>query len=107
MRRTLLQAIALIAAWIPSFFLWTMLAIVYGRMTPAAAASLSATTIATAAVLGVAIWRFCTATPWPRKLRAGFYVKHLAAAVIYAVTWIAGGYAIEGVVARKPVSWRA
>src|SRR5436309_2942178 len=36
MRRTLIHAIALIAAWIPIFFLWTMLAIVYGRMTPAA-----------------------------------------------------------------------
>jgi two-component system, LytTR family, sensor kinase len=106
MRRTLMKIAALIAAWIPIFFFWTMLAIVYGRMTPAAAASLAATTIGTAAVLGIAIWRFCMATPWPQRLRAGFYAKHLVAAVIYAVAWIAGGFAIEGLVTGKPASWR-
>jgi LytS/YehU family sensor histidine kinase len=43
------------------------------------------------------VWRFCARNPWPVAVRPSFYLKHLAAASAYGVTWILAMYGVEGI----------
>jgi hypothetical protein len=100
------RAAAIVGAWIPIFFFWLLLAMVYGQLPLAMAAPLAAVTVGVAALLGVGVARFCAWRPWPDRLRAGFYATHVAAASIYAVLWIAGTTALEPLVIGNPMSLR-
>jgi two-component system LytT family sensor kinase len=103
MRRRLLHASALIAAWLPVLSFWVVFSMVYGRVSFAMALRISVMTIGTAAVLGVAVWQFCSRTPWPEKVRAGFYAQHSFVAALYAAAWVVTVYTIDSLVAGKPV----
>lgn len=100
-----MQAAAIIAAWMPILLFWVVLAITFGRMTSAQAFPLAVLTIGSAALLGIAVWRFCKAMQWPQKLRAGFYVKHFLVAALYAVVWVVGVTVVETLVTGKS-TWR-
>src|SRR5262249_29612398 len=56
-----------------------------------------ALTIGAAAVLGVGVWRFCAANPWPTRLRPSFYVRHFVAALGYAAGWILAIYGADAI----------
>ena len=71
--------------------------------TVAAALSYGLVAIGSAAALGVAVWRFCAANPWPLSVRGSFYAKHLLAASIYALAWILAMYVGDAAIDRKPV----
>src|SRR5882762_4143060 len=105
MQRRAMKAPAVIAAWLPMFVFWIVLAVVYGHMTFFQALPLATLTIGSAALLGIVVWRFCMRMPWPQRLRAGFYAKHTLAAVLYALVWVGGVTTIETLVTGKPV-WR-
>jgi len=100
-----MRVAAVIAAWLPMFVFWIVLAVVYGRMTFSQALPLATLTIGGAALLGILVWRFCVRMPWPQRLRAGFYARHTLAASLYAVVWVGGVTSIETLVTGRPV-WR-
>jgi signal transduction histidine kinase len=100
-----MRAAAVIAAWLPMFVFWIVLAVMYGRMTFLQALPLAALTIGSAALLGIIVWRFCVRMPWPQRLRAGFYIRHILAAALYAVVWVGGVTTIETLVTGNQV-WR-
>jgi hypothetical protein len=95
MRTTMIRIAAGIAAWIPIFAFWVVLAMVYARMTLAYAMFWAALTQSTAALLGIAVWKFCARMTWPRSMRVAFYAKHFLAATLYAFLWLAAVTAIE------------
>src|SRR6266852_260956 len=105
MPRRLLHASALIGAWLPVLSFWIVFSMVYAHIPFAMALRISLMTIGTAAVLGIAVWHFCTRTPWPETMRAGFYAQHFLFAALYAATWVVIVYAIDALIAGKPV-WR-
>ncbi len=100
-----MKVAAVVAAWLPMLFFWVVLAVAYGRMTLGQALPLGVLTIGSAALLGVVVWRFCMGTPWPQRLRAGFYAKHFLAAALYAFVWVVGDTTIETLLSGKSV-WR-
>lgn len=89
MHPRLLRIAAVIAACIPIFAFWVVLAMVYARMTLAHAMTWAAITQSTAALLGILVWKLSNRTAWPRTMRAAFYAKHFLAATLYAFSWIA------------------
>ena len=98
--RTLLVA----GAWLPFYLFWVLFFLTYARGTQTLATALSsgAVAIGSAAILGVAVWRFCARNPWPLSVRAAFYGKHLGAASAYAVAWIAAMYAGDALLRGEP-----
>ncbi len=80
---------ALVAAWLPFVALWLMFSIQAGA-TFRQALPFALYAIASAALLGLIVWRFCARMPFSGELRPRFYAVHLFAAALYAVTWAAG-----------------
>jgi len=105
MRRRLTQTAVLIAAWLPILVFWVALAIVYGHMPFGMAVLWATSTVTTAALFGIVVAKFCRKTPWPQRLRAGFYAKHLLAAALYGFVWIFSTYAVEPLFMDKPMTW--
>jgi len=99
--RTLLVA----GAWLPFYLFWVLFFLTYAGDTQTLAAALSygLVAIGSAAVLGVAVWRFCERNPWPVAVRGSFYAKHLAAASTYAIAWILAMYTGDAALDGKPV----
>ncbi|MGZ7080161.1 MAG: sensor histidine kinase, partial [Thermoanaerobaculia bacterium] len=103
MRPGLLRGSAVVAAWLPILIFWILFSMVYGHISFALALRISLMTIGTAAVLGIAVWRFCARTPWPETLRAGFYAQHFLFATIYGMAWTVIVITIDTLIARKPL----
>ena len=87
--REMKKAAALIAAWLPFVALWQLFAMQAGAGFRQAL-PFSFYAIGSAALLGLAVSRFCAAMPLPRELRPSFYFLHLLAAVCYASAWSGG-----------------
>ena len=99
------RTLLVVGAWLPFYLFWVLFFLTYarGRQTLADALSYGLVSIGSAAVLGVAVWRFCARNPWPLDVRGSFYAKHLAAAALYATSWILIMYAGDAALDRKPV----
>jgi LytS/YehU family sensor histidine kinase len=92
------KALAIAVAWLPFAALWLIFAMEAG-MTFGDALPRTLFAIGSAAILGVAVTRFCTRYPWPHEIRASFYLVHLLAAAIYSATWTTAMFLFE----RKPM----
>jgi len=55
--------------------------------------------VLTAALLGIAVYRFTQRVPWPHPLRLGFAATHALAAFVYALTWFVLNVLIASIVA--------
>ena len=99
------RALLVVGAWLPFFLFWVLFYLTYARGTQTLAAALSygIVAIGSAAILGVAVWRFCERNPWPLSVRGSFYGKHLVAASTYAIAWIVAMYAGDAALDGKPV----
>jgi signal transduction histidine kinase len=97
-RVALVRTLMVVGAWLPFFLFWVLFYLSYARepreLTPALSSAFAA--IGSAALLSLAVWRFCARNPWPLTVRPSFYLKHLAAASAYGVTWILAMYGGEG-----------
>jgi two-component system, LytTR family, sensor kinase len=94
-KRHLIRASAVVAAWLPFFFFWLALAMVYGRLSLRAALPYALITIGDAAILGIFVWKLCARLEWPRELRVRFYALHLLAASLFSAAWIFSGFLYE------------
>ena len=104
-RDILSRTLLVVGAWLPFYLFWVLFFLTYARgsQTVAAALSYGLVAIGSAAILGVAVWRFCAANPWPLSVRGSFYAKHLLAASVYAATWIVAMYSGDAALDGKPV----
>lgn len=97
-RVALVRTLMVVGAWFPFFLFWVLFYLSYGRerqeLTTALSSAFAA--IGSAALLSLAVWRFCARNPWPLTVRPSFYLKHLTAASAYGVTWILAMYGGEG-----------
>jgi len=101
---------ALVAAWLPFLALWLLFGMQAGA-TFRQALPFGLYAIASAALLGLIVWRFCARMPFSGELRPRFYAVHLFAAALYAVIWSTGmgafAWLFEGRLTARPmiVAW--
>jgi two-component system LytT family sensor kinase len=95
LRQRAIHTTAVVLAWVPIFFVWLGLTMVYGHMPMAAALPRAGLTIGSAALLAIGVPALCTTMPWPRHVRAGFYAIQLVAASVYSLAWMVAVYAFE------------
>jgi len=95
-----LTTLAVALAWLPFLVFWVFFFFAYGGEPLSQALPWGTLTIGSAALLGVGVWRFCAANPWPAELRPFFYVRHLVAASGYAAGWIIAVYGAEALVMK-------
>jgi signal transduction histidine kinase len=93
-RSVAVRTLMVVGAWLPFYLFWVLFYLTYAGETQTLAKGLSygLVAIGSAAILGVAVWRFCARNPWPLSVRGSFYAKHLAAASTYAIAWILAMY---------------
>jgi sensor histidine kinase YesM len=84
-----------IAAWLPFFAVWTLVAMSFGRVESRVVLVGSFITMATAGLLGIGVWFACRRWPWPLGFRLRFYLLQIGLAVVYGITWTAAVYLIE------------
>ncbi|HZP66203.1 MAG TPA: histidine kinase [Rudaea sp.] len=77
----------LAVAWLPIWVLFTALVMFVHGLPLGAAAFSSARMTAPGALLGIAVYKFASRTPWPHPLRLAFIGVHALAAAAYAVSW--------------------
>jgi signal transduction histidine kinase len=100
--RVLPRTVVVVGAWLPFFLFWVLFVMSFAQGTLSAALTSGLVSIGGAAVLGVAVWRFCRNRPWPVRVQPSFYAKHLAAASAYAATWLTGLNGVFALVYGKP-----
>jgi CheY-like chemotaxis protein len=100
--RVLPRTVVVVGAWLPFFLFWVLFVMSFAQGTLSAALTSGLVSIGGAAVLGVAVWRFCRNRPWPLRVQPSFYAKHLAAASAYAATWLTGLNGVFALVYGKP-----
>jgi len=96
------RTLTLVGAWLPFFLFWVLFFLSYAGQKLARALWSGVIAIGSAAILGIAVWRFCASQPWPLRVRLVFYAKHFAAASAYAVAWLAAMNWAEALFMAKP-----
>ena len=82
------RSLRVVLAWAPLWGLWFLIAISSPGVSLAGAALDSTVAIGTAALLGVAVWRFTGVYVWPEQPPFTFYGTHLLAGALFAVLWM-------------------
>ena len=79
----------LCAGWGAFFVLWTLFLLGWGQGETSlqVAATSGVITTATAALLGVLVWRLTSVLGWPETLRLSFFLWHLLAAILFSAAW--------------------
>jgi signal transduction histidine kinase len=90
-------ALQLAIGWLPVFALFAASMYVVHRIPVTLALAVAARTIIGAALLSVVVLRFIKRTPWPRPVRPGFVLLHVAAAGGYAVGWVVISNIVESI----------
>jgi signal transduction histidine kinase len=98
--RVVFRTAVVAGAWLPFFLFWVIFVMSFTKWRLGIAITSGLFSIGGAALLGLAVWRFCRKRPWPTRVRPSFYSKHLVAAGAYAAIWLTalnGGFAlVEG-----------
>jgi LytS/YehU family sensor histidine kinase len=90
--------VKLAVAWLPFLILWVIFSMQMGSSF-AQALPRGVYAIGSAALLGLAVTRFCARIAL--ELRPRFYAIHLAAATLYAVVWSGGMWLVEWIASGK------
>ncbi|MFN8580314.1 MAG: histidine kinase [Gemmatimonadaceae bacterium] len=93
----------LIAGWLPVWALYGALIATQHRDSWMHAAASAARAIAIAALLSLGIRRIAQRHAWPHPFRIRFFFLHLAAAVTFAVSWVASVNLIESIIRWRVV----
>ena len=102
MRERLIEASAVLGAWVAVLLLWIAFAMTSG-ISFIAALPRSILTIGIAAILGFGVWRLCRAMPWPRRPSLRFCAVHLVAAALYGSSWMIINIALEPLITGRSV----
>lgn len=92
----------LVIGWLPVWALYTTLIITaHGGASVFHAAFSGLRAVGAAALLGLGVHRLTERVPWPRPFRVSFLLLHVAAALVYAVTWVALVSAMESLLRAR------
>ncbi len=76
-------------AWLPMWALFAAVITMAHGLSVASASLASLRMIGPGALLGFAVYRFASRTPWPHPFRIGFLGVHVLAAFVYSLSWLA------------------
>ena len=85
-RSSFRRALIVTLAWIPVFLFFVAFVSSSGASIPMGV-EVGARFTGTAAVLAFFVFRLAARLPWPDRLQAPFFLKHLAAAAVFSVVW--------------------
>ncbi len=94
-RRAVRRCAIALAAWLPFFAFWLLVALSFARGGFSAVLIGSLISMGSAGVLGIAVWYACQRWPWPLGFRLNFYLLQIFYAVVYGVAWTAAVYGLE------------
>ena len=83
------------AAWFPFFAIWVLFAMLYAHYPLRGALVVSAISMGSASLWGIAAWHVCQRWPWPLKLDLKFYLLQIFFASLYSVLWNVSVYSLE------------
>jgi len=95
MRRAIKRYAIVLAAWLPFFAIWVLLARLYAHLPLPAALVTSVISMGSASLMGIAIWHVCQRSPWPRQLDLKFYLLQVLLASAYSILWAISVYGLE------------
>src|SRR5215467_12160797 len=95
MQREIRRYAAILAAWLPFYVVWVLIAVVYAHISLRASLILSLISIGTASLLGIPVWHICQRHPWPLRLDLRFYSLHITWAFAYSIAWTLLTYVLE------------
>jgi len=90
----------LAVAWLPMWALFTVLIATVHDTPLSFGAFRSLSMIVPGALLGILVYRFTDAMPWPHPFRLRFIAVHVVASMVYSVTWWILISVIDSLVAR-------
>src|SRR5258708_7419066 len=93
-------AIAL-AAWLPFFAIWLLVAMSFARDRFSAVMMESLSAMGSAGLLGLAVWYVCQRWPWPLGFKLNFYLLQIFFAMVYGIAWTASIYGVESLRVRN------
>lgn len=82
-----------VAAWLPFFAFWVLVALSTARTRPSAVLISSLITMGSAGLLAIAVWRACER--WPFEFGLRFYLLQFFFAGIYSLAWMTAIYTLE------------
>jgi Histidine kinase len=90
-----MSRVRVVLAWVPLWGLWFLI----GMSAPGASLSRAATdatlAIATAALLGVGVWRATGVYAWPERMHFTFFGMHLLGGTLFALLWMVPSIGVE------------
>jgi len=95
MRSTITRYSIVLAAWLPFFAFWVLLAMMYAHSPLRAALVTSIVSMGSASLLGVVVWHLCQRCPWPLRLDLKFYFRQIFLAAGYSILWSLSVYWLE------------
>ena len=87
MQREIRRYAIMLAAWLPFYVVWALIAVVYAHLPLRSSLILSLISIGTASLLGIPVWHICQRHPWPLRLDFRFYSLHVTWAFAYSIAW--------------------
>jgi hypothetical protein len=87
MRREIRRYAMVLAAWLPFYAVWVLIAVVYAHLPLRSSLILSLISIGSASLLGIPVWHICQRRPWPLRLDLRFYLFHIVCAFTYSIAW--------------------
>src|SRR3569832_1696933 len=96
----------LLLGWLPVGALFVLMFLVAHGGSFANAALIATQMMLTAALLGLAVYRYTQRVPWPHPLHLRFVASHAAGAAAYAFVWMASNVVIASTFASIAVSAR-
>jgi hypothetical protein len=87
-------AIAL-AAWLPFFVFWLLVALSFARGGFSAVLTGSLISMGSAGLLGIPVWHASQRWPWPLGFKLNFYLLQIFGAVVYGAAWTLAVYGLE------------
>jgi hypothetical protein len=66
-RVVVVRTLTVVGAWLPFFLFWVLFFLSYAGQKIELALWSGAIAIGSAAILGIAVWRFCASQPWPLR----------------------------------------
>ena len=84
-----------VLAWVPLWGLWFLIGMSAPGASVARAAADATVAIATAALLGVGVWRATGVYAWPERMHFKFFGMHLLGGSLFALLWMVPSISVE------------
>jgi signal transduction histidine kinase len=84
-----------VLAWVPLWGLWFLIGMSAPGASVARAAADATVAIATAALLGIGVWRATGVYAWPERMHFKFFGMHLLGGSLFALLWMVPSIGVE------------